>query len=72
MPTSVAERPKTGPPTSYNGFLKLCGLVGFKPEPFQRRIVRMVLEAEREALILLPRGNGNTRLGGGGRLRPTC
>jgi phage terminase large subunit-like protein len=46
----------------YSGFLSLCGLVGFDLRPFQRRIVRLVMEAEREALILLPRGNGKTSL----------
>jgi hypothetical protein len=42
--------------------MKLCGQVGFDLQPFQRRIVRMVLEAQREALILLPPGNGKTSL----------
>jgi phage terminase large subunit-like protein len=57
-----SARPAIRCSASYNGFLRLCGLVGFDVRPFQRRIVRLVLEAGREALILLPRGNGKTSL----------
>ncbi len=46
----------------YRGFLDLCRRVGFHPEPFQRRIARMVLGPEREALVLLPRGQGKSCL----------
>ena len=62
MTTIVAERSETGLSTGYNGFLELCRLVEFPIEPFQKRIARLVLEADREALILLPRGNSKTSL----------
>lgn len=40
----------------------LCQLAGFELEPFQRRIAKAALGPERELLVLLPRGNGKSRL----------
>lgn len=42
--------------------MELAGAVGYPLEPFQRRIAKAVLGPEREALILLPRGNAKTTL----------
>jgi phage terminase large subunit-like protein len=41
---------------------QLAARVGLSLEPFQRKIVRAVLGPEREALVLIPRGNGKTTL----------
>lgn len=46
---------------SYRGFLAFCRAVDFELEDHQRRIARMVL-AHPEALALLPRGQGKSRL----------
>jgi phage terminase large subunit-like protein len=42
--------------------LELAEAVEYPLEPFQRRIAKAVLGPEREALILLPRGNAKTTL----------
>lgn len=44
------------------GFEAFCEVVGLDLEPFQRKIARAMFGAEREALVLLPRGNGKTTL----------
>jgi phage terminase large subunit-like protein len=44
---------------SFESFARLCGI---DLEPFQRRIWRAVSGSEREATILLPRGQGKTAL----------
>jgi|SRR5215216_3282528 len=62
MPTIAPERPEIDVEPGFSGFVALAARAGLLLEAFQKRIVRMVLEAEREALILLPRGNG----------RPAC
>jgi phage terminase large subunit-like protein len=46
----------------YRGLLALAEAVGYPLEPFQRKIAKAVLGPEREALILLPRGNAKTTL----------
>lgn len=43
-------------------FEQFAPTVGLTLEPFQRRIVRAAFGAERELLVLLPRGNGKTTL----------
>lgn len=60
MPTIAPERAIRA---GYDGFLALCERIGFEVEPFQRRIARAAFDA-RELLVLLPRGNGKSRLVG--------
>jgi phage terminase large subunit-like protein len=43
-------------------FADFCKLVGLKLEPFQKRIVADLYSERREALVLIPRGNGKTTL----------
>lgn len=58
----VAERPEIAVEPGYRGLLSLAEAVGYPLEPFQRKVARAVLGPEREALILLPRGNAKTTL----------
>jgi phage terminase large subunit-like protein len=44
---------------TFEGFAATCGIT---IEPFQKRIVRAVSGAERECVVLLPRGQGKTAL----------
>src|SRR5262245_2223427 len=60
MPAVASKPPETDLEPGFRGFLELCERVGFQPEPFQRRVARMVMEVDREALVLLPRGAGKT------------
>ena len=53
---------ETGVEPGLRGFLDLCERVGFRPEPFQRRIAKAALGPERELVVLLPRGQGKTCL----------
>jgi phage terminase large subunit-like protein len=46
------------------GFYAFAAAVGLQLEPFQRRIVRMVLDGEPESLVLLSRGAGKSTLVG--------
>lgn len=48
----------------YAGFLALCEQADFPIEPFQRKIAKAAFGPERELLVLLPRGNGKSRLAG--------
>jgi hypothetical protein len=45
-----------------NGFFAFCEEVGFRLEPFQKRIARAAFGKQRELLVLLPRGNGKSIL----------
>jgi phage terminase large subunit-like protein len=45
-------------------FFNFCEQVGFDLEPFQKRIARAAFGDQRELLVLLPRGNGKSRLTG--------
>lgn len=56
------DRPEPATRGGYRGFVDFCEQLGADLEPFQRRIARAVLGTEREALILLPRGNGKSSL----------
>src|SRR5436305_1472841 len=47
---------------SARDFIRFCDEIGFRLEPFQRKIARAALAPERELLVLLPRGNGKTTL----------
>ena len=58
----VADRPEIAVNAGYGGFLALAEAVDYRLEPFQRKIAKAVLGPEREALILLPRGNAKTTL----------
>jgi phage terminase large subunit-like protein len=51
------------PDPTYHAFLRLCEEIGFEPEAHQRKIAKAALES-RELLVLLPRGNGKSRLVG--------
>ena len=49
--------------TELERFKRFCGeILGLKLEPFQLKIVTEVISDRREALILLPRGNGKSTL----------
>jgi phage terminase large subunit-like protein len=50
------------PSSARRDFLGLCRLVGFELEPFQRKIASAAFGPKRELLVLLPRGNGKSRL----------
>jgi phage terminase large subunit-like protein len=43
-------------------FFRFADSINFGVEPFQKRIVRAIYGAQREVLVLLPRGNGKTTL----------
>src|SRR5437868_13564872 len=43
-------------------FSTFCEVVGYRLEPYQRKIARAAFAPERELLVLLPRGNGKTTL----------
>lgn len=43
-------------------FVDFCARVGLELEPFQRRLARLLLGPQPEALVLLPRGNGKSAL----------
>jgi phage terminase large subunit-like protein len=47
---------------SLRSFLSLCDRAGFAPEPFQKKIASAFFGPEPELLVLLPRGNGKSRL----------
>lgn len=49
---------------SYRSFLAFCGDVGFEIEPFQRTIARTIIDGPDETLVLLPRGQGKSRIVG--------
>jgi len=63
MTATATESVELEPIAGYGGFLDFARAVGLDLEPFQRRIARAALEA-RELLVLLPRGNGKSRLVG--------
>jgi phage terminase large subunit-like protein len=46
------------------GLLAFCAAAGLPVEPFQRKIARAAFGPERELVVLLPRGNGKSRLAG--------
>jgi phage terminase large subunit-like protein len=58
----ATKPPDIGVRPGYSGFLALAERVNYPLEPFQRKIAKAVLGNEREALILLPRGNAKTTL----------
>ncbi len=43
-------------------FIEFCDQIGLQLEPFQKRIAKTVTGPQREALVLLPKGNGKTTL----------
>ena len=43
-------------------FTRFCDAIDFPLEPFQRKIARAAFGPQHELLVLLPRGNGKTRL----------
>ena len=48
---------------TYAGFLAFCRAVGYRElKPFQRRVVRAHLDAEREVVAVLPRGSAKSTL----------
>lgn len=48
----------------YRGFLAFARAVGLEVEPFQRKIAKTVIDGPDETVILLPRGQGKSRLVG--------
>jgi phage terminase large subunit-like protein len=59
---ALAEVASTSVRPGYRGFLAFADQAGLRLEPFQRRIARAAFGDERELLVLLPRGNGKSRL----------
>jgi phage terminase large subunit-like protein len=45
-----------------DGFVGFCKLIGVELEPFQRKIATAIAGPQREAVVLIPRGNGKTHL----------
>jgi phage terminase large subunit-like protein len=62
MTSSDAESHPSPVKPGYQGLLELAERVGLPVQPYQRRILRLLHAGVREALILLPRGQGKTTL----------
>jgi phage terminase large subunit-like protein len=62
MATITADPARSALSAGYEGLLELAELVEYPLEPFQKRIARAVVGPEREALILVARGNAKTTL----------
>jgi phage terminase large subunit-like protein len=65
VPAALTERRPVelpAPPPRRLSFGQFCRAVGFPIKPFQRRIVKAISGPEREALILIARGQGKTTL----------
>lgn len=63
MSTATIDKPDAPPKlrAGYRGFLAFAELVGLDLEPFQRKIAKAADDIA-ELLVLLPRGNGKSRL----------
>ena len=61
MPASAEKQAETRVDAGYRGFLDFAERVGLDLERFQRKIAKAVFDS-RELLVLLPRGNGKSRL----------
>jgi phage terminase large subunit-like protein len=60
--TIAPEREETRIGAGLDGFYGYCARVGLDLAPFQRKIARAFFGEQRELLILIPRGNGKSRL----------
>jgi hypothetical protein len=62
VPVAAPERSGARIEPGYRGFLRLCRLLGFDIEPYQRRIARAAFGDTRELVVVVPKGNFKTTM----------